>query len=103
MHFLGLAWLSVYVLALSQDWVPMKHLLYQVTIGKNLCQSQPNDTNLEAIHGSYGSYETASTRRLFLGAYLTIGKLLALPQWLIVVALTQEHMESLTGPVLDFV
>lgn len=81
----------------------MKHLLYQVTIGKNLCQSQPSDTNLEAIQGSYGSYETASTRRLFLGAYLTIGKLLALPQWLIVVALTQEHMGSLTGPLLDFV
>lgn len=103
MHFLGVAWLFVYVVALFQDWVPVKHLVYQATIKKNLSQSQPSENNIEAIHRSYRSCEAASTRRLFLGAYLTIGKLLALAQWLVVIALTQEHMDSLTGPVLDFV
>ena len=78
----------------------MKHLFYRMTIWQDGCRRRPSDAYLETIHGTFSSCQTGSTRQLFLGVYLTIGKVLALAQWLVVAALTQEHTDSLSGPGL---
>lgn len=103
MHFLGVTWLFACVVALVQDWLPMKRLFDRVTIWKDGCEKRPSDAYLETIHGTFSNCQTGLTRQLFLGVYLTIGNFLALAQWLVVMALTQEHTVSLSGPALGSV